>query len=68
MHEVDWINSTGMGAMLACVISIRRQGGDLHFAGLSKRVAHYFRVTKLDTVLKVYPSSELALQSLTDSP
>jgi anti-sigma B factor antagonist len=68
LHGVDWMNSPGMGVLLECVTSIRRQGGDFHFTGLNERVTHYFQVTKLDTVLKIYPSIEAALQSLADSP
>lgn len=53
-EKVRWMNSAGIGMLIQCVTRLRRNGGDLHFLGVHDRVGHYFRITKLDTVLKIY--------------
>ncbi len=54
LEKVQWMNSAGIGMMIQCVTRLRKEGGDLHFLGIHDKVAHYFRITKLDTVLKIY--------------
>lgn len=51
--KIKRINSPGMGILLSCVTSIRKNGGDFHFVALPERVATYFKITKLETVLKI---------------
>jgi len=58
------INSPGMGILLSCVTSIRKNNGDFHFVALPDRVATYFKITKLDTVLKIYLNIDLVLKSI----
>ena len=62
--RVKWINSSGIGTILSCVTSIRRKGGDLHFVQLGERVAQYFKITKLDTVLKIYETPSEAISTV----
>ncbi|MFQ6112781.1 MAG: STAS domain-containing protein [bacterium] len=62
--KVRWINSPGIGMMLSCLTSLRRAGGDVHFVSVEGKVAFYFRITKLDTVLKVYKDEEKALEAI----
>ncbi|NIV96314.1 STAS domain-containing protein [candidate division KSB1 bacterium] len=65
--SVRWINSPGIGGILACLNVIRKFGGDLLFTGLSGRVAYYFRITKLDTTLKIYEHIDAARRALVDA-
>ncbi len=60
-EKVQWMNSAGMGAIIQCVTRLRRGGGDLHFVGVHDKVGHYFKITKLDTVLKIYNSIDEVL-------
>jgi len=62
--KIKRINSPGMGILLSCVTSIRKNGGDFHFVALPERVATYFKITKLDTVLKIYLNTDLVLKSI----
>ncbi|NIV09806.1 MAG: STAS domain-containing protein, partial [Aliifodinibius sp.] len=55
-EKVRWINSAGIGFMLSCVTTLRRQGGDVYFVGLHDRVEYYFKITKIDSVLQIYRS------------
>jgi len=62
--KIKRINSPGMGILLSCVTSIRKNGGDFHFVALPERVATYFKITKLDTVLKISVNTDHVLESL----
>ena len=63
-EKVQWMNSAGIGMMIQCVTRLRRDGGDLHFLGVHDKVKHYFGITKLDTVLKIYNSIDEVLSQL----
>lgn len=54
--KVKWINSTGVGTIIACLTASRRQGGDIHFANLRDMPKRYFQLTKLETVVRTYGS------------
>ena len=64
-EKVEWMNSAGIGMIIQCVTKLRRDGGDLHFLGVhNNKVGYYFRITKLDTVLKIYNSIDEVLTQL----
>ena len=63
-EKVCWLNSAGIGFMLSCVTSLRRAGGDMHFVGVHDKVAYYFKITKLDTVLNIYSKREEVIDRL----
>jgi anti-sigma B factor antagonist len=65
--DVRWINSNGIGFMLSCVTSMRRNGGDVFFTGVNERVAHYLKITKLDTVLRVFADVEEIQNTISSS-
>ncbi|MCH7676846.1 STAS domain-containing protein [candidate division KSB1 bacterium] len=62
--RVRWINSTGIGFMLSCVMTLRREGGEVHFVGLHDRVDYYFKITKIDTVLQIYKNVDEVVKKL----
>ena len=63
-QKVQWMNSAGIGMMIQCVTRLRRDGGDLHFLGVHDKIGYYFRITKLDTVLKIYNIIDEVLNQL----
>ncbi len=52
--NVQWMNSDGIGSLIACLRIIRKSGGDLHFANINNVVEIYFRVSRLETVVKIF--------------
>ncbi|MBN2355428.1 STAS domain-containing protein [candidate division KSB1 bacterium] len=62
-RDVQWINSSGVGIIIACLTSLRNRGGDIHFANLHDMTARYFHLTKLETVVNIYESVEKAVAS-----
>ena len=63
MSGVNWMNSSGLGMLMAGMTTLRGSGGDLRLAGVSDRVRRPIEVTKLDRVLKIFGSVEEAVNS-----
>lgn len=61
---VRFMDSSGLAAVAAGFKSLRAAGGELAVCGLSDNVEDLFRLTRLDRVVKVYPSTEAALEAL----
>lgn len=62
-QNVRWINSLGMGAIIACLNTLRQHGGDIRFANLHDASAQYFHISKLDTVVQIFDDVEAAIAS-----
>ncbi|MGH7452649.1 MAG: STAS domain-containing protein [bacterium] len=63
LQDVQWINSTGIGAIISCLITLRKRDGDVRFANLHDATAHYFHLTKLETVVKIFNRVDEAVAS-----
>jgi len=61
--KLQWINSNGIGIVIAWLTSLRKSGGDLCFAKVHGAAKHYFEITRLDTVVKVFDTIEEAVAS-----
>ena len=53
---VPYINSSGLGALVAGLISARRADGDLQLACVGPEVEKTIRITRLDSVFNIYPT------------
>ncbi len=61
--NVEFIDSFGVGEILASYISTHNLGGKLKIAKISKKLYLVFQVTMLTKVLDIFDDEELALQS-----
>jgi anti-anti-sigma factor len=57
-EKVQLLNSHGIGIIMACLTTLRNNGGDLCFANVHGAAEHYFEITRLDTVVKIFKSVE----------
>ncbi|MBK0326269.1 STAS domain-containing protein [Rhodobacteraceae bacterium F11138] len=55
LSQVDFIDSSGLGAIVA-VMKQLDDGRRLDLAGLTPSVSKVFRLTRMDTVFKLFPS------------
>ncbi|MGB8952005.1 MAG: STAS domain-containing protein [Candidatus Aminicenantales bacterium] len=62
-HKVDFIDSFGVGEILASYISTHNLGGKLKLAGISKKILVVFQVTMLTKVLEIFEDEAAALKS-----
>ncbi|MDJ1113548.1 STAS domain-containing protein [Microbacterium dauci] len=58
LSEVSFIDSSGLGALVACLKTARQAGGDLRLAAPSEQVSMILTMTNLDRVLKPRPTVE----------
>ncbi len=63
LEKVEFIDSFGVGEILASYISIQNLGGKLKLATLSKRIRLVFQVTGLDKVLEIHETVQAALEA-----
>jgi anti-sigma B factor antagonist len=63
LKGVPWINSTGLGSLMAIYTSIQREEGVLKLAHVSDRIRSLFMITKLLTIFDTYPTEPEALDS-----
>jgi anti-sigma B factor antagonist len=61
--NVRWINSLGIGVIIACLNTLRQHGGDVRFANLQGTAQKYFQISKLETVVKIFNSVDEAVAS-----
>lgn len=63
LSAVDFIDSSGLGAIVAAMKQLDKER-QLDLAGLTPTVEKVFRLTRMDTVFKLYPSLDDALAPL----
>lgn len=57
---VDFIDSSGLGALINGLKSARQAGGDLRIAAPGKQIRLVLELTNIDRVLKAYENAETA--------
>lgn len=68
LKEITYIDSAGVGMMVAKYLSVRRQGGDIKLLHLSPRSQRVMTITRLLTVFEAYDSEEQAVGSFASAP
>jgi anti-sigma B factor antagonist len=63
LSEVNYIDSGGLGTLVALHTTAHNAGGAVKLANLTKRVGDLLQVTKLLTVFEVHNSENEALES-----
>lgn len=62
MH-VDYIDSTGLGAMVMCSTNTRKTGGIVKLVHLNRRNMELLVLTKIDTIFEVFDDETDAVNS-----
>jgi anti-sigma B factor antagonist len=65
MAGVTYIDSSGMGELVAAHTIVTNAGGDIKLLNLAKRAHDLLKVTKLYTVFEVFEDEDSAIQSFT---
>src|ERR1035438_8238914 len=63
LGNVDYIDSGGLGILVALRTSAQNAGGTIKLTSLTKRVSDLLQITKLLTVFDVYNSEAEAVES-----
>ncbi|MCX5861307.1 MAG: STAS domain-containing protein [Deltaproteobacteria bacterium] len=63
LSKTSFIDSSASGALVFCWRSAKKNNGDMKITGPSDHVKSLFRLTRIDTVVKLYDNVEAALES-----
>ena len=56
LSNVLYIDSSGLGVIANCFSQLQQAGGGLRVAGAGNKVRDLFRITRLDTMMRLYPT------------
>lgn len=68
LGEVSYIDSCGIGVMVAKFVSFRRKGGDVRLLHVSARSLHLLEISKLVNVFRMFDTEAQALASFAGEP
>jgi len=63
LENVSWINSTGLGILIAGFSSLQKSGGKLKLVNVSQRIESLLAVTKLSTIFESFRQEDEAVRS-----
>lgn len=63
MAGVDYIDSTGLGALVICATTLRKTGGAVKLLDLNKRNLELLVITKLATIFDLFTDEQDAVNS-----
>jgi anti-sigma B factor antagonist len=63
LAHVDYIDSTGLGALTVCATSLRKSGSDVKLLNLNRRNIELLVMTKLATVFEIFSDETDAVNS-----
>ena len=66
LSKVKWMNSSGLGVLMASWGSLRKEQGNLKLANISEKINSLLMITQLMQFFETYQSVERALSSYTE--
>lgn len=63
LAEVNYIDSSGLGALVSSYTTVTSQSGQLKLLNLTKKVEDLLQITKLLTVFEVFTDESTAIRS-----
>ena len=66
LEALDYLDSTGVGALVAALKAFQAAGRQIILAAPQRRVMSGLRITHLDTLFRIYPNLGDALASLAE--
>lgn len=64
MSELKYLNSSGLGILISILTKVRKAGGEVLIAGVTKKVNELLIITKLNGVFNVCENVEDAIKKL----
>jgi anti-sigma B factor antagonist len=63
LHDVNYIDSSGIGELVSSFTSVTNQGGSLKLLHLTKKIHELLAITKLLTVFQTFDDEQKAVSS-----
>ena len=67
MSSLNFVDSSGLGALLSCLRTMNAKSGQLRLFGMTKPVKALFELVRMHRIFAIYNSREDALEELTAS-
>jgi anti-sigma B factor antagonist len=67
VHGLHYLDSSGVGELVNCYMSVIKQGGEMKVVGLTPKVEEVLKITQLYRVFQEFQDEETALQSFPDN-
>ncbi len=64
LSGVPYMDSAGLGVLMNCYVSAERHGRKFALAGVSERILALFEMTRVNTLLRIFPTVEQAEANL----
>jgi anti-sigma B factor antagonist len=63
LQGVTFIDSSGLGALVACFSTVRKQGGSMKLVRVPKQVYNLMEITKLTHFFDIFENAEAAMHT-----
>ena len=63
LQHVPWVNSTGLGILIAGYTTLKREGGALKLIHVTERIDSILMITKLGTIFESYSDEQQAIDT-----
>lgn len=63
MANIQFVDSSGIGAILACLRTLNAEGGDLKICSLTRPVRALFELVRMHKIFDIFETQELAMAS-----
>jgi anti-sigma B factor antagonist len=67
LSKVKWLNSSGLGALMGALTTLRGEGGDLKLANTSDKIESLLMITKLMSIFETYETIDKAVAAFGDA-
>lgn len=68
LQDVTYVDSCGVGVLVAKYVSLRRMGGDLRFLHLTPKSLRLMEISKLVDIFRVFDDEQKAIASFSSEP
>ena len=67
MTGVTYADSAAIGAIVKCLTRVKHAGGALRIAGAQTVIAHSLKLTRVDTLIEMFPTVDQAAANFSSS-
>jgi anti-sigma B factor antagonist len=61
LSQLEFVDSSGLGAFLSCLRHVQTKGGDLKLCGLSQQVRMLFELVRMHRIFHIFDTREAAI-------
>lgn len=64
-QDITFMNSAGIGALVAALKAVRNAGGELYICSLNNQVEIIFQMTKMNRIFQIFANKEQFQEEIT---